>query len=111
MNDLEEKSTEQFNAWSKDYEQKRFLPFYFSNRALLQVILSGNGSASLYGGCGTGILLGLLLRQNKDLTLSGMDITPHMVTTAQTKLGYSAKIKRVTAGSPPPKECTCTTNG
>jgi len=45
--DPEKRSIAQFNTWSQDYDQKRFWPFYFSNKAVLQTINPQSGSSVL----------------------------------------------------------------
>lgn len=113
--DLEKHSIEQFNTWSLDYDQKRFWPFYFSNRAVLQTINPESGSSILDVGCGTGILLQQLLQLDRCLDLYGVDIAPGMVRTAQMKLGKSVKIQQGSANSLPYDEnsfdyVTCATS-
>jgi ubiquinone/menaquinone biosynthesis C-methylase UbiE len=101
MNDLEKQSIAQFNAWSKDYDQKRFLPFYFSNKAVLNSLNPRLGSSILDVGCGTGILLHKLLQLGKDLNLYGMDIAPEMVRVARAKFGELVEIREGSANSLP----------
>jgi ubiquinone/menaquinone biosynthesis C-methylase UbiE len=113
--DLEKDSVAQFNIWSQDYDQKRFWVFYFSNRAVLQSINPQKGTAILDVGCGTGILLRQLLRLDRSLSLSGVDIAAGMVKMAQMKLGKSVKIQRGSANNLPYREnsfdfVTCATS-
>jgi ubiquinone/menaquinone biosynthesis C-methylase UbiE len=101
MDDLEKDSIEQFNTWSKDYDQKRFLPFYLSNRAVLNTLKPQPDSSILDVGCGTGILLQQLLQLGQGLNLQGVDIAPEMVKVAQTKLGQSVEIRQGSANRLP----------
>lgn len=99
--DLEKHSIAQFDTWSQDYDQKRFWPFYFSNKAVLQSINPKSGSTILDVGCGTGILLRQLLQLDRSLNLYGIDIAPGMIKMAQMKLGKSVKIQRGSANNLP----------
>ena len=115
MDDLEDHSIEQFNAWAQDYDQRRFWPFYWANRAVLRAIDPQAGSFILDVGCGTGILLHQLVRLHRDLNLYGMDIAPEMVKATRTKLGKAAEIQQGSAKSLPYEEnsfdyVTCATS-
>jgi len=101
MDDLEKQSVEQFNTWSKDFDQKRFLPFYFSNKAVLKTLNPQHGSSILDVGCGTGILLQQLRQLGKGLNLYGMDIAPEMVKVARAKFGKSVELRQGSANSLP----------
>ena len=101
MDDLEKQSVEQFNTWSKDFDQKRFWPFYFSNKAVLNTLNPQPDSSILDVGCGTGILLQQLCQLDKGLNLYGMDIAPEMVKVANTKVGKSVEIRQGSANSLP----------
>ncbi len=101
MDDLEKQSVEQFNTWSKDFDQKRFLPFYFSNKAVLKTLNPQHGSSILDVGCGTGILLQQLRQLGKGLNLHGMDIAPEMVKVARAKFGKSVELRQGSANSLP----------
>ena len=101
MDDLEKQSVEQFNTWSKDFDQKRFLPFYFSNKAVLKTLNPQHGSSILDVGCGTGILLQQLRQLGKGLNLHGMDIAPEMVKVARAKFGKSVELRQGFANSLP----------
>lgn len=104
MDDLEQRSIEQFNIWASNYDQKRFWSFYFSNKAVLHALNPHNNSSILDVGCGTGILLQQLLQLDKGLRLHGIDIAPEMVKTAQAKFDEGAVIiKQGTAHSLPYK--------
>jgi len=92
MDDFEKRSVEQFNAWAKDYDQKHYWPFHFSNLALLKKINPAIGSSILDVGCGTGILLQQLSNLDGDLQLQGIDIAPEMVTIAQAKLRHESAV-------------------
>jgi ubiquinone/menaquinone biosynthesis C-methylase UbiE len=101
MDDLEKQSVEQFNTWSKDFDQKRFLPFYFSNRTVLKTLNPQYGSSILDVGCGTGILLQQLRQLGEGLNLHGMDIAPEMVKVARAKFGKSVELRQGSANSLP----------
>ncbi len=104
MNDLEQQSIEQFNIWATNFDQKRFWPFYFSNKAVLQALSPHWNSSILDVGCGTGILLQQLLQLDRGIRLYGIDIAPEMVKTAQAKFAEeSVIIKQGTAHSLPYK--------
>lgn len=101
MNDLEKQSIEQFDTWAQVYDQNCFWPFYLSNKAVLKVLPLEGGSSILDVGCGTGILLGQLVRSGFDLILHGIDNSPQMVTVAQSKLGASVKLHQGSASHLP----------
>jgi ubiquinone/menaquinone biosynthesis C-methylase UbiE len=106
MNDLEKNSVAQFDTWAKDYDRKRFWPFYFSNKAVLMAFNPQDGTSILDIGCGTGILLQLLAPSGKGLKLYGLDIAPGMVEVAQAKLGKAAEIRQGSASYLPYDDCT-----
>lgn len=97
MVDLEKQSIKQFNAWAKDYDHKYFWPFYFANRAVLDLLDPKPRTAILDVGCGTGILLKQLLELERNLSLFGVDIAPEMVRVAQAKLGMAVEIREGSA--------------
>lgn len=101
MDNSEKRSIEQFNTWSKDYDQKRFWPFYFSNAAVLQTVNPQESSSILDVGCGTGILLQQMAQLNKGLNLCGLDISPKMVEVTRAKLGTLAKVQQGSANNFP----------
>ncbi len=92
MDESEERSITQFNAWARDFDRKIFWPFYFSNKALLTKMNPAVGSSILDVGCGTGILLQQLSNLDSDLRLQGIDIAPEMVKMARAKLTAGAAI-------------------
>jgi ubiquinone/menaquinone biosynthesis C-methylase UbiE len=115
MDDLEKSSIAQFNTWAKDYDRKRFWPFYFSNKAVLLALNPQDGASVLDIGCGTGILLQLLAQSGNDLKLYGLDVASGMAETAQAKLGKTAEICQGSASHLPYDDCsfeyvTCSTS-
>ena len=104
MSDLERRSIDQFNAWSKDYDRKRYWPFYFSNRAIVHVLNPQPGFHILDVGCGTGILLQQLHQLRRGLKLAGVDIAPEMVKVAQAKLDKESAVIRQGSASDLPYE-------
>lgn len=101
MIDLEKQSIIQFDVWAKDFDRKRFLPFYFSNKAISNVVDPKNGETILDIGCGTGILLDQLSKTMNNLKLYGLDISSEMVKVAMSKLGDKAIITQGTADALP----------
>lgn len=86
MEETEERSRKQFDSWSNNYDKNFHFPFYFSNKAIVELIDPQNGASMLDLGCGTGILLQQLHLLNRGLKLYGLDISPEMVKIASSKV-------------------------
>ncbi len=102
MENIEQHSIKQFNAWAKDYDKKFHLPFYLFNKTVLNFINPKSGSIILDVGCGTGILLNQLFLLNKNLQLYGLDISSEMIKIAKNKL-KEVEIKKGSASNLPYK--------
>lgn len=85
MDALQKNSIRQFNSWAKNYDQKLFIPFYLSNKVVVDNLDPKQNSKILDVGCGTGILLNQLLKLDSNLELHGVDISKEMVGVAKQK--------------------------
>ena len=54
MDTLQKNSIRQFNLWAKNYDKKLFIPFYLSNKVVVDKIDPKLNSKILDVGCGTG---------------------------------------------------------
>ena len=95
MDDLEKNSIKQFNIWALWYDKRplNYLEFYLANKAVIRVLNPRQNSSVLDIGFGTGILLKLLSRLNKNLKLSGIDISEEMLKKAKEKFADSPNVE------------------
>ena len=107
MHTLEKNSIEQFNSWAKYYDKLLHLPFYLSNKSVVQHLNPKVNSYILDVGCGTGILLQQLLRLDRNLYLYGIDISPEMVKISKKKFDKQpVEIIEGSASKLPYKDCS-----
>jgi demethylmenaquinone methyltransferase/2-methoxy-6-polyprenyl-1,4-benzoquinol methylase len=88
MKNQEVSIKKEFNKWAKTYDVMpcNYCNFYFTNKKVISVLNPKTGSSFLDVGCGTGILLEQLAKLNKDLELSGLDLSEEMLSVARQKL-------------------------
>ena len=89
--DVKHKSSKRFDNWSRKYDRSilQFLVFRQSHDMFLKNILSDNAiSKTLDVGCGTGELALKLKQTKKELDVSGVDLSPEMVSIAKSKAKY-----------------------
>lgn len=95
LSELEQTNEKFFNFWSRFYDKK-----WFISRMLFNIVYKTikstnikNGSRILDVGCGTGNLLYLLEKQNKNFKLYGIDISEKMLKVAEKKLNNASLIR------------------
>lgn len=84
----ESKNRDFFNFWAKYYDKEKIFSKLLFNivKKTVNSVKIKNGSKILDIGCGTGNLLFLLEKQNKELKLYGIDVSEKMLKIAKKKV-------------------------